>query len=347
VSIDNIDDTASRGKGCAQDSVVLLRCAPNLVLAKRFHAGTWTPYDRCKTYDVATAPISGLRDLHRILAQATTEPRLCVVRGSMVAGDKATGIRRRSVPDPMTGDPPTLRDVPRSWVALDLDKQPVPDDVDLHDLVACAEAVMPRLPAAFQPATCIVQATASHTFKPGVNLRLWFWLDRPLTGAELKRWFRKAWRGKVDDSIFSPAQVIYTATPIFVDRADPLPTRLARRHGEPWVVTPTADELKPPDPAAVVCSGYSKLDNRRRAGIIRSILEAENGERNRRLHWGAARFGEAITHGELDDTLAYNLLIELARRIDLDEAEILPTIRSGLARGKAGDNFSAFDFEVK
>jgi hypothetical protein len=340
--VSNIDNRKYDRKG---DSIVLLRCAPNLVLAKRCHAGTWTQYDRCKTYDGATAPLRGLRELYGILAQAATEPRICAVRGSLVAGSKVTEIRRRSVPDPTTGDPPTLRDIARYWLALDLDKQPIPDDVDRHDLVACAEAVMPRLPPALQSAQCIVQATASHTFKPGVNLRLWFWLYRPLTGAELKRWLSRDWRGRIDDSVFIPSQVIYIASPIFVDGVDPLPSRLARRHGEPWVITPSPDELKPPDPAAVKCGGYSKLDTKRLAGIIRNVLTAENGERNRRLHWSSARIGEAIRHGDITELDAMNILIECARRIDMDETEILPTIRSGIARGKAGDNFSAFTFE--
>jgi hypothetical protein len=341
----NVDDHTDDHKGKVHDSVVLLRCHYSRVLAKRYSGGEWTPYDRCRTHDAATAHISRLRDLYQILEQARADRRLCIVRGALVAGEKATGIRRLSAPDPLTDDAPTLRDIGRRWAALDLDQWSVPGDVDRHDLLQCAEAVMPNLPEAFRPAKCIVQATSSHTFKSGVNLRLWFWLDRPLTGAELRRWLRDY--DGIDCSVFLPAQPIYTADPVFLDDGvDPLPARLAWLHGQPWVITPTAEELRPPV-HEIVGGVYVALSPRRLHGIIRNIVEAPHGERNRRLHWSAARLGEAVRHGDIDDTHAYNILIECARRIDLPEAEILPTIRSGLARGKAGNNFSEFTFESK
>ena len=45
---------------------------------------------------------------------------------------------------------------------------------------------MERLPSAFAEAEGIVQASAGHGIKPDIRLRLWFWLDRPITGAEAK-----------------------------------------------------------------------------------------------------------------------------------------------------------------
>jgi hypothetical protein len=53
---------------------------------------------------------------------------------------------------------------------------------------------------------------------------LWFWCDRPVTGAELRHWLRGA---PVDPSVFGAAQPVYTATPVFaIGAADPLPHRL-------------------------------------------------------------------------------------------------------------------------
>ena len=80
------------------------------------------------------------------------------------------------------------------------------------------------LPPTFTGAACIVQATASHGIKPGARLRLWFWCDRSLSGAECKRWLGKV---PVDHSVFGAAQPIYTAAPVFADgAAEHLPCRL-------------------------------------------------------------------------------------------------------------------------
>jgi hypothetical protein len=78
-------------------------------------------------------------------------------------------------------------------------------------------------------------------------------------------------------------------------------------------------------------------------GLIRHLLKAPNGSRNTTLRWTSRRFGEAIAHGDLDEVTAVNLLVECAKRIQLSDSEIMPTIRSGLERGKAND-FSMFDF---
>src|SRR6516165_1593984 len=60
---------------------------------------------------------------------------------------------------------------------------------------------------------------------PGIRLRLWFWLARATTGAELRRWLQGV---PVDHSIFGAAQPIYTAAPLFcAGAADPLKERLS------------------------------------------------------------------------------------------------------------------------
>lgn len=155
----------------------------------------------------------------------------------------ARGLRRLLHPDPQTGDCATLLDVPRAWLALDLDGLPLPDGLDPHDLAACGEVARLALPHAFRTAACIIGATAGHGFKPGARLRLWCFLSRPMIGAELKRWLGNA---PVDRALFSAAQVIYTAAPLFTGMKDPLPARLVRLDGAARVVVPNTEELAPP-----------------------------------------------------------------------------------------------------
>jgi len=79
---------------------------------------------------------------------------------------------------------------------------------------------------------------------------LWFWCSRPCCGPELRRWLRDA---PVDHSVFRPAQLIYTAAPVFADGVqDHLPTRMAMLHGdESALPVPSKTALAPPPPRSV------------------------------------------------------------------------------------------------
>ncbi|MCK8788241.1 hypothetical protein M0638_28220, partial [Roseomonas sp. NAR14] len=96
-----------------------------------------------------------------------------IVRGAIADPARTRGVRRLVHADPKTGDAPTLRDVPRAWIALDLDGMPLPAGTDPRDLAACGAIARATLPAAFREAACLVGATASHGLKSGARLRLW------------------------------------------------------------------------------------------------------------------------------------------------------------------------------
>ena len=65
--------------------------------------------------------------------------------------------------------------------------------------------------------------TSSAGLKPGVRLRLWYWLDRAVDDQPCKRWLEAS---PVDRSLFSPVQAHYIARPNFADLADePVPQR--------------------------------------------------------------------------------------------------------------------------
>jgi hypothetical protein len=120
---------------------------------------------------------------------------------------------------------PTFEDRPRSWVIFDVDRIPVPDHligdwVDEPD--AAVEHVLGLLPEPFRPATCWWSISSSAAI-PGpqgrdvateLKLKLAFWLDRTLTGAEVKRWMA-AERAPVDPAVFGAVQLIYVARPGF------------------------------------------------------------------------------------------------------------------------------------
>lgn len=222
--------------------------APGQRLAKRIRLdGTVIGYEGAKHYDLAEWPLSGLDELADALAWLLPRPAYAVVRGGIADPARVTRVRRLLHPCPHTGEAPTLAETPRRWLALDLDGLPLPPGVDVRDMAGCGAYARAYLPSAFHAARCIVVASGSHGIKPGLRLRLWFWLHRPLTGPECKRWLRGA---PVDPALFSPAQSTYTAAPVFDgSAADLLSCRLALLPGtQEDVALPSARALAPPPP---------------------------------------------------------------------------------------------------
>jgi hypothetical protein len=229
------------------DSITIMQARGGKRMAKTLlRNGTFLNYDDAYTYNARTIQLTGLDDLWPVLHDLLHRHDMCVVRGSLAQGDSAHRIRRLIYPDKDTGDAPTLKVVPRRWLAIDADGIERPEHVPAADLLACADAAIEKLPRPFWQAECIVQASAGHGIKPGCRLRLWFWCDRPMTGGELKRWLKPY---PVDPSVFGSAQPIYTAAPIFAPGvSEHLPQRIALYPGEQRLQCPSAEELAPPPP---------------------------------------------------------------------------------------------------
>jgi hypothetical protein len=200
-------------------------------------------YEDARTFDLHELQVAGLAELAALLQRQECRSDCAIVRGGIADPERARRVRRLVHQDPVTGDVPTLVERPRQYLPLDFDGVPLPEGTDPHDLAACAAAAVAMLPPAFQGAQHIVAATGSHTLKPGARLRLWFWLDRAVGRAELEVWLRKA---PVDRALFRPAQLIYTAAPIFpTGRADPLPRRTLLIPGRSLVQVPSLAALTP------------------------------------------------------------------------------------------------------
>jgi len=63
-------------------------------------------------------------------------------------------------------------------------------------------------------------------------------------------------------------------------------------------------------------------------GLIRTVLEAAEGERNSRLHWSACRMAERVRAGQFTAEAAEAMLLDAAEEVGLTEAEALATITS-------------------
>jgi len=261
----------------------------------------------------------------------------CAIRGELLAGETAVGIRRLLHPDKATGDLPTLRDVPRRWLALDVEGVELPPDVPASDLARCAAVAFTKLPAELQGAACIVQASASHSFKPDLRLRLWLYLDRPVWGHELKRWLRGT---PCDPSVFGAVQPIYTARPIFAGGlADPLPARLLALPGRPVVIVP-APELLAPTPPPERAPGAAVATPERTHVYVREALvraahrigTTQHPGRHPAIVGETSRLARFVGPGLLSASVIADVVREAARIAGKDDpGEVASAIAWGLA----------------
>lgn len=70
-------------------------------------------------------------------------------------------------------------------------------------------------------------------------------------------------------------------------------------------------------------------------GLVRVIIEAEEGERNSSLYWSACRAARLVSSGRVDAATATAVLVDAAARTGLPEAEARRTVASGLRTTEA------------
>ena len=218
-------------------SITIMLSTRNLLTKTIRPEGTVLAAEMGKLFDFASKPIAGLDDIRDLLNGLQHYPTMAVLRGEPIGGPLHNVRRLKYVKD---GDSPTIRDVPRRWLALDVDGIPLPAGVAPHDLAGCAKAAIAALPPAFRSARVVVQATGSHGIKPGARLRLWYWLSRSLWGDECKAWLKDF---PVDKSVFDCIEPIFTAPPHFADgRPEPIPQRIIELPGAECVAAPSFGE---------------------------------------------------------------------------------------------------------
>ena len=307
-------------------------------LAKLHRAdGKCGDYDSPRFFDATSHPVSGLLDVLNLLRELLPQPDKCVVRGELVAGASAQGIRRLAFPCTKNGDAATLRDVPRRWLAVDWDGIPRPDDVAAADLARCGDIALDAMPKVFQRTACIIQASANHGIKPGCRLRGWFWCDRALTGREITRWLSGT---PCDSSVWRTVQPIYTAAPVFESgRAEHLPSRLLLLPGEDWLACPPAEDLadpppQPQTPPERVARGRhaNAYVDAALAAAADAIISAGEGHRHGTIIRESRNLARLVAAGLLAEKDLAEVLIRAAERAGkIDAEEIQSCIAWGIA----------------
>ena len=321
--------------GSAPDFITVLRSGRGRLAKLVLPDGTIRGYSAGLFYDLRPQPVRGLDDLETLLCRLITRPDCAVIRGEPIDPARCDNVRRLQYADRDTGYPPTVRDVPRQWLALDMDAVTRPDSVPAADLEACGRLALALLPPSFAAAACIVQATGGHGFRPGARLRLWYWLERPIAGTEAKRWLRRV---PLDTSVFGAVQPIYTAAPIIASGIiDPCPARLARLPGIEALPVPV---LSPVTHAPLTHPAPLRTDLA--TGLLARVLfqlrTASEGQRHYRLRAAAFTLGGMLDAGGISKREAEEALLDAVKAAggaSIDERNASKTIAWGLENGAA------------
>lgn len=88
--------------------------------------GATVGYDSARTFDLHPVALRDLHELHELLRSLGGRADCALVRGAVADPARTCGVRRLLHDDAETGEAATLREVPRRWVALDVDGVPLP-----------------------------------------------------------------------------------------------------------------------------------------------------------------------------------------------------------------------------
>lgn len=69
-------------------------------------------------------------------------------------------------------------------------------------------------------------------------------------------------------------------------------------------------------------------------GLVRAIVSAKAGNRNRILYWASCRLGVAVSKGSINSNAALALLLEAGQQAGLGYSETYSTAQSGLRKGQ-------------
>ncbi|MDB9810721.1 hypothetical protein OAC05_06765, partial [Planktomarina temperata] len=173
--------------------------------------GTLQPFSTGSLFNVSEEQVSDLQSLSALLQRLENDSTHTVIRGSLVDGQSS----------PVPRNKETLIATPRQWCMIDIDS--LAWDGDVSDQQAMLSYTIQQLPVEFQATDCWYHFSSSMGIKSGINVHLWFWLDRPCSDNELKVWLSGC---PVDMRMFNPIQIHLTANPLFIAGAvDPYPNR--------------------------------------------------------------------------------------------------------------------------
>ena len=210
--------------------------------------GTVTPYSEAKFFKLREVPVANFDEMVDVLRRLEVSPRACLVRGRYAGDEEAQRIDLDYRPGLVRRLKDLFLDLPLHAVLFDVDAFfPLASDPVDDPQGAVEEYIRTHLPTVFHGASYRWQLSNSagrpeHAGK--LKAHISFWLETPLTGAQLTAWVREC-SIEVDVAPFRPNQVNYTGNPIFAEGVvDPVAARSGVVRGNrdyvPLVLSDTA-----------------------------------------------------------------------------------------------------------
>ena len=169
------------------------------------------PFSTGKMFNATEEPVSDLQSLSTLLQRLESDPTQTIIRGSLIEGQA----------NPVPRNKETFTSTPRQWCMIDIDS--LAWDGDINDQRTMLAHAIQQLPSEFQAVDCWYHFSSSMGIKSGINVHLWYWLERRCSDNEMKAWLSGC---PVDMRLFNPIQIHLTANPRFINGAvDPYPNR--------------------------------------------------------------------------------------------------------------------------
>ena len=159
---------------------------------------TQQPFSIGSLFNVVEEPVSDLKSLSTLLQRLEGDLTHTVIRGSLT-DDQSSPVPRNKE---------TFIATPRQWCMIDIDS--FAWEGDLSDQQAMLSYATQQLPVEFQSVDFWYHFSSSMGIKDGINVHLWFWLERSCSDNELKTWLLGY---PADDHMFNPIQIHLTANP--------------------------------------------------------------------------------------------------------------------------------------
>lgn len=193
----------------ASENFVIIAEACRGVLTKRnFADGSQRSYDHVKLFNFEEVYLYNLRNLYDLSIGMISQPKKCFIRARIKDEAKSRGVVRK-----YNGDDATLVLEKCNWFAIDVDYKTGEYTGNLKEDTVTA---LLALPEQLSKSEYFAVASASYGVKPGIHMRVFFWVKYPVSGIDLKNFF-EGYKNVTDTAIFNSIQIIYTAAPLGVN----------------------------------------------------------------------------------------------------------------------------------
>jgi hypothetical protein len=268
-------------------------------LTKRITEDGIEDYDRAQLFDPSAWQLDCTEDVFELLTILEPQTAAAIIRGALKPDFADRGEVLRRYRD-HHGDTAAFAPAARQWLMVEVDSLPCPPGVDPKDPELAGGAARMVLPKEFRSARAVVQLSSGAGIKDGLRVHLWFWLDRPVSDAEAKRWLKSA---PVDLAVYQPVGIHYTAAPVFDGVENPCPERLALLPGYAEVAVPDLPDPERPRPAFASMVGNGHRHGGAEAyanACLRNLALAAEGHRHNTCRNIACRLFEFAHAGLLD-----------------------------------------------